>query len=124
MVLKRWEICQVLGLNSWTAVMAWLDDVVSPAFVELIHDYLAPFAARGERTPPGNTRIKEYFVRVAEDLGRRADRRASELEQGVFSRPEKTGCEYLAVFFVSHMRIQRWLFLFACFVWAGRLTRV
>jgi hypothetical protein len=115
MVLKRWEICRVLGLNSWTAVMAWLDDVVSPAFVELIHDYLAPFAARGERNPPGTTRIKQYFVHFAEDLSRRADVRASELERGVLSRLDKTGCEYWTVVFVFVLSTQRWVFVVVFF---------
>ncbi|KAK4105944.1 hypothetical protein N658DRAFT_504001 [Parathielavia hyrcaniae] len=63
MVLKRQKICQVLGLNSWTAVIAWQDEVVSAAFVELIRDYLAPFAARGERNPPGDTKLHyEHFI--------------------------------------------------------------
>jgi hypothetical protein len=95
MPLKRWELCQVLGFNSWTAVQAWLDDVAGAAFVELIRDYLEPFAVRGERNPPGATAIKAFFVRFAEDLDRRVDRRVSELEAGELGRPvgDKQGCE-------------------------------
>ncbi|KAK4151502.1 hypothetical protein C8A00DRAFT_45313 [Chaetomidium leptoderma] len=91
MVLKRWEICQVIGFNSWTAVQVWLDDVVDAAFVELIDDYLAPLDVLGERSPPAGQAIKEYFVRFAEDFDRRVERRMSELENGMLSRPNKNG---------------------------------
>jgi hypothetical protein len=95
MPLKRWELCQVLGFNSWTAVQVWLDDVAGAAFAELIRDYLEPFAVRDERNPPGTTAIKAFFVRFAEDLDRRVERRVSELEAGELGRPvgDKQGCE-------------------------------
>jgi hypothetical protein len=97
MPLKRWEMCQVLGFNSWTAVQVWLGDVAGDAFAELIRDYLAPFAVRGERNPPGTTAIKAFFVRFAEDLDRRVERRVAELEAGELCRPvdDKQGCEFL-----------------------------
>lgn len=101
MALKRWEICQLLGFNSWTAVQVWLDEVVGTAFADLIRDYLEPFAARGERNPPGSRAIKEFFVRFAEDLDRRVERRVSELEAGELGRPEeKQGCEFLILSFL------------------------
>ncbi|KAG7292711.1 hypothetical protein NEMBOFW57_002749 [Staphylotrichum longicolle] len=89
MVLKRWQICRLLGFNSWTAIQVWLDDVVRPASQELNRDYLAPFEARGERNPPGDRHTKEFFVRFAEDFDRVVERRVTELEQGVQSHPRK-----------------------------------
>lgn len=93
MVLKRWQICRLLGFNSWTAIQVWLDDVVRPAFQELNRDYLAPLEARGERNPPGDRHIKEFFVRFAEDFDRVVERRVMELEQGVQSHPRKNNCK-------------------------------
>ncbi|KAK4044425.1 hypothetical protein C8A01DRAFT_31477 [Parachaetomium inaequale] len=87
MVLGRWEVCEAIQFNSWTAVQGWYYRVAWGAFLGLRDDYLAPFDRRGERSPPGNWRIKEFFVRSAEKLDQRVDRRVAELEAGVF-RPD------------------------------------
>ncbi len=99
MVLKRPEICEAIGFNSWTAVQVWLDDVVSPAFDELIRDYLEPFAVRGQRNPPGTRETKDYFISFASDLDRVVERRVSELEQGLVYDPNKTGCKIISPIF-------------------------
>jgi hypothetical protein len=93
MVLKRREICELLGFNSWTAVQVWLADVVSPAFTELIRDYLQPFADQGLRNPTGTSDIKELFVLSANDLDQVVERRVSELAKGMDFHPDKTGCK-------------------------------
>lgn len=96
MVLKRPQICRLLGFNSWTAVQVWLDSVVRPAFQELSRDYLEPFAAVGMRSPPGDRHIKKFFERFVQDFDRAVERRASEIGQGVQCHPRKNGCKFMS----------------------------
>jgi hypothetical protein len=94
MVLGRWELCEAIQFNSWTAVQGWYWRVAGGAFLELRDDYLEPFDRRGEKSPPGSWQIKEFFVRSAEELNQRVDERVAELEAGVARpSPNKEGCK-------------------------------
>ncbi|EAQ92899.1 predicted protein [Chaetomium globosum CBS 148.51] len=92
MVLDRESLCHLIGFNSWTAVQGWVHAVASDSYTELMEDYLRPFENAGQRNPPGNNYIKDFFVANAADFEHWISLRVSELERGVTGpRPNKTG---------------------------------
>ncbi|KAL2137025.1 hypothetical protein VTI74DRAFT_10501 [Chaetomium olivicolor] len=90
MVLKRPELCQALGISSWTAVQVWLGEVVMAAYAELQRDYLRLFEARSERSPPGNHATKVAFVRQSQHIEGLVQRRMAEIENDVHPSVNKS----------------------------------
>ncbi|KAJ4296174.1 hypothetical protein N0V88_004878 [Collariella sp. IMI 366227] len=83
MVLKRPDLCGLLGISSWTAIQVWLGEVVTPAYTELINDYLRGFESSGDRNPIGDKAIKECFVRHAQQMENMVEQRVSEMQNGI-----------------------------------------
>ncbi|KAL2016913.1 hypothetical protein VTK56DRAFT_2874 [Thermocarpiscus australiensis] len=81
MVLKRSEVCDLIGFGSWTAVMGWLTEVVKEARMDLFN-YLRPYDQVDQRCPLGNERIKARFVVRAGLLESIVRARVAELEAG------------------------------------------
>ncbi|KAK4132374.1 hypothetical protein BT67DRAFT_443937 [Trichocladium antarcticum] len=80
--LSRPAICELTGFNSWTAIQAWLLDVVEPAFQALIDGYLRWHERRGEKTNHGPDGTKEHFIRNAQSFEREVARRVAEIRTG------------------------------------------
>ena len=80
MILKRPELCRLIGFCSWTAVQAWLLEVIEAPFFHLIEGYLAPYRQHGQKSPTGSEGIKDYFVHRAPILETLVEQRFAELE--------------------------------------------
>lgn len=93
MVLKRPEICRLIGFNSWTAVQVWVASVVGPAHSQLVEGYLKPYEEMGKKTPKGNDNIKNYLVERALLLEAQVEKRVAELAAGIENNPSKIGCK-------------------------------
>lgn len=92
--LSRPEICELTGFNSWTAIQAWLLDVVDPAFQALIDGYLRWHERRGEKTNHGPDGTKEHFIRNAQSFEREVARRVAEIRTGNPPRIPRPAREY------------------------------
>jgi len=79
MVLKRPALCLLLGFNSWTAIQAWIAEVVAPAHAVLVEDWLRPAEEHGWVDLLGSEIMKEYFVQNADELEAKVQQRVWEI---------------------------------------------
>lgn len=87
MVLKRPALCLLIGFNSWTAIQAWIAEVVAPAHAVLVEDWLKPAEERGWVDLLGSDIMKEYFVQNANELEAKVQQRVWEITGGEREEP-------------------------------------